>query len=96
MDYDKEIKDIDSIIVSLKALKIKINKVHHLSNKRLDMSTQNNSRKQIENMDAKLNWDCMYLDKSRVAVSKLIQNSELLVSIEEREYNPSSFHSYKS
>ena len=95
MDYDKEIKDIDFIISSLRALKIKINKVRHLSIKRFEMSTKNNSRKQIENIDAKLNWDCMYLDKHRVAVSKLIQNSDLLVSIEEREYNPSSFHSYK-
>ncbi len=37
----------------------------------------------------------MYLDKQRVRASKLIQESELLVSIESKEYSPSGFHKYK-
>lgn len=90
-----EIEQIDEIILALKVLKSDILKTEKLSEKAFNTSTQNSSMRAIEKVNNDLNWQCMYLDKQRVRVSKLIQESELLVSIESKEYNPSGFHKYK-
>lgn len=90
-----EIEQIDKIILALKVLKSDILKTEKLSEKAFNTCIQNSSMRQIEKANNDLNWQCMYLDKQRVRVSKLIQESELLVSIESKEYNPSGFHKYK-
>jgi len=95
MDNVTEIEKIDQVIRQLRILKSYVLKRDVLSKKAFDACMQNSTRRKIEKVNADLNWHCMSLDKHRVLVSKVIQQSGLLVSTEPREYNPSAFHNYK-
>lgn len=69
-----------------------------LSNKRRDMSFDNNTEKQIQNAEANLNWCAMDYDKlfrevHAVAVDCGIADPR--DSYSEIDYHPSSWHTYK-
>ena len=95
MDYDKELQAIDRVIANLKHLRSELAKTQKMSKKCFEMS--NATVRQCQRANTNLNWQCMYLDKYRKKAWKSILESEdvLKVSIEETEYHPSGFHSYK-
>ncbi len=96
MNNTEEIKQIDIVIGQLKALKNNIQKVNKLSDKSFNMNPTNNTPKAMQNASANLNFECMYLDKQRKATWNAIKDAKFLeVSLEECEYHPSSFHSFK-
>lgn len=88
-----EIEKIDEVINRLKQLKKEINTKEKLSQKALYCD---GTPRQRMKASTALNWQCMHVDKVRKSVWKSIKEAEFLkVSLEEREYNPSGFHSYK-
>lgn len=96
MKIEEEIKQIDIVISQLKSLKSDLLKVEKLSDKSFNTNTQNNTPKQIEKASTNLNFACMELDKQRKRTWKSIKDAAFLnVSLEECEYHPSPFHSYK-
>ncbi|MDV3674475.1 hypothetical protein CMU30_13920 [Elizabethkingia anophelis] len=93
MEKVNEIECIDEVIKQLKILKSDIQKKDKLSQKALQSEgTINRRQKALVN----LNWQCMHLDKQRKSTWKSILKAEFLnVDIEETEYNPSGFHTYR-
>jgi hypothetical protein len=68
-----------------------------LSEKRSNMSYQDNSRKSIENAEASLNWHAMEYDKLLREVHAVCVDAGLAApkaDYEKIEYNPSAFHKY--
>ena len=88
-------QEIDNLIFQLRELKKEINKRDKLSDKAFHMNGQNSTQKQITSTLTNLNWSCMNIDKMKVKFARTFKDSQLNVSTEEVEYNPSGFHSYK-
>jgi hypothetical protein len=88
-------QEIDNLIFQLRELKKEINKRDKLSDKAFNMTPQTHSRSQINKASTDLNWSCMDIDKMKVKFARTFKDSQLNVSTEEVEYNPSGFHSYK-
>ncbi len=95
MDYEYELNKINEVQNQLKHLKAELIRTKKLSEKAFQMSmgTIRATTKTSNN----LNWQCMYLDKCRKQTWKTIQAAKdvLQVSLEDCDYNPSGFHSYK-
>ena len=85
----KEFKD------ALRAIETQHKRVKRLSEKRANMSGQTHTQKSIQNADANLNWECMYLEQRKIDFARMFEGSELDVDTSEREFNPSPFHKYK-
>ncbi|MDE5516403.1 hypothetical protein KRE49_11700 [Elizabethkingia meningoseptica] len=93
MERVNEIECIDEVIKQLKILKSDIQKKDKLSQKALQCEGTINQRQKFS---VNLNWQCMHLDKQRKSTWKSILKAEFLnVDIEETEYNPSGFHTYR-
>lgn len=89
----EEVKKIDLVMKQLKILKSDILKKDKLSSSALNCD---GTPKQRQKASINLNWQCMHLDKQRKATWKAIKDADFLeVDIEETEYNPSAFHTYK-
>lgn len=95
MNYENEIKKIDHVITTLKALKSDYLKTTKLSEKCLNMDFRMHTPKKIQQASTDLNWQCMGLDKTKKLVWKTILSADLEVDLEETEYRPSGFHTYK-
>lgn len=91
MDYEKEITEIDKVINKLKLLKRELISTRNKSEKAFN---SNGTIKQRQKANVDLNWQCMALDKQRKSTWKVILESDLKVSLDDCEYNPSGFHSY--
>lgn len=96
MDYQKKVKELDNLISALKTLKSNYLKTEKLSNKSLNTNFVNSNQRQISKSSVDLNWQCMHLDKQKKKVWSIILNSDLEVDLEETEYRPSGFHTYKN
>ena len=96
MSYKEKISNIDKVLSELKTLKSEYQKAEKLSEKSLNMDFKNNTPKQIQKVSADLNWQCMHIDKVKKRVWKSILESELEVDLEDTEYKPSGFHTYKN
>ena len=95
MKTEEEVKQIDIIVAQLKCLKSNLQKVDKLSEKSFNMTTSNNSPKQIQKAATDLNFACMELDKQRKRTWKSIKDAAFLeVSLEKTEYHLSPFHIY--
>lgn len=92
MDYEKEIVEIDKVINELKLLKRELISTKNKSEKCFN---SNGTIKQRQKASVDLNWQCMALDKQRKSTWKTILEADLKVSLEDCEYNPSGFHSYR-
>lgn len=90
-----EVEVVEQMISRLKAVKSHLIKRKAMSEKRANMTHENNSPRQFGKAEADLNWHCMSLDQRIVDVARFYKGSFLDVSTEEREYNPSAFHKYK-
>lgn len=96
MNTIKEIEQIDKVINQLKLLKKSLLKVEKLSDKAYNTSPSTHTPSQVNKASTALNWECMNLDKQRRRTWISIKEAnELEVSLEVRDYNPSSFHHYK-
>ena len=96
MNYKKEITKIDKALSDLKILKSEYLKAEKLSEKSLNMDFKNNTPKQMQKASTDLNWQLMHLDKTKKRVWKSILNADLEVDLEDTEYKPSGFHTYKN
>ena len=96
MSYKEKISNIDKVLSELKTLKSEYQKAEKLSEKSLNMDFKNNTPKQIQKVSTDLNWQCMHIDKVKKRVWKSILESELEVDLEDTEYKPSGFHTYKN
>lgn len=96
MSYKEKISNIDKVLSELKTLKSEYKKSEKLSEKSLNMDFKNNTPKQIQKASVDLNWQCMHIDKVKKRVWKSILESELEVDLEDTEYKPSGFHTYKN
>jgi hypothetical protein len=92
MNYNKEITQIEKAINELKLLKRELISTNIKSEKSFNA---NGTIKQRQKASVDLNWQCMALDKQRKSTWKAILEAELKVSLDDCEYNPSGFHSYK-
>jgi hypothetical protein len=92
MNYNKEITQIEKAINELKLLKKELISTNKKSEKSFNA---NGSIKQRQKASVDLNWQCMALDKQRKSTWKAILEADLKVSLDDCEYNPSSFHTYK-
>ena len=92
MDYEKEITEIDKVINELKLLRKELICTKNKSEKSFN---SNGTIKQRQKASVDLNWQCMALDKQRKSTWKIILESDLKVSLDDCEYNPSGFHNYK-
>jgi len=92
MNYKKEIENIDKVLNELKLLKRELIATENKSEKSFKA---NGSIKQRQKASVDLNWQCMALDKQRKSTWKTILEADLKVSLDDCEYNPSGFHSYK-
>ena len=90
---EKEMQIIDKLQFQLKQLKKSLLKREFLNDKFLN--NQGMSEKQIEKMNAELTWLCMNIDKEKTDIARTYKGSEIEVGTEEKEYNPTGFHSYK-
>ena len=96
MSYKGKISNIDKVLSELKTLKSEYQKAEKLSEKSLNMDFKNNTPNQIQKVSTDLNWQCMHIDKQKKRVWKTILESELEVDLEDTEYKPSGFHTYKN
>lgn len=96
MDYQEKVKGLDNLISALKTLKSDYLKTDKLSNKSLNTNFGNSNQRQISKASVDLNWQCMHLDKQKKKVWSIILNSDLEVDLEETEYKPSGFHTFKT
>lgn len=92
MDYTKEINEIENVISSLKLLLREVKETKKKSEKSFN---SNGTIKQRQKASVDLNWQCMALDKQRKSTWKTILEADLKVSLEDCEYNPSGFHSFR-
>jgi hypothetical protein len=92
MNYEKEINEIENVISSLKLLLREVKKTNKKSEKSFN---SNDTIKQRQKSSVDLNWQCMALDKQRKSTWKTILEADLKVSLDDCEYNPSGFHSYR-
>jgi len=92
MNYKKEIENIDKVLNELKLLKRELIATENKSEKSFN---SNGTIKQRQKASVDLNWQCMALDKQRKSTWKSILEADLRVSLDDCEYNPSGFHSYK-
>ena len=92
MDYEKEIAEIDKVINELKLLRKELICTKNKSEKSFN---SNGTLKQRQKASVDLNWQCMALDKQRKSTWKAILEADLKVSLDDCEYNPSGFHSYR-
>ena len=89
----QEIELIEEVISRLRQLKKEIKTKDKLSQNALYCQ---GTPAQRQKASTALNWQCMHLDKTRKEVWRAIKKADFLeVSLEETEYNPSGFHSYK-
>lgn len=92
MNYKKEIAEIDKVINELKLLRKELICTKNKSEKSFN---SNGTIKQRQKASVDLNWQCMALDKQRKSTWKTILEADLKVSLDDCEYNPSGFHSYR-
>ena len=92
MNYKKEIAEIDKVINELKLLRKELICTKNKSEKSFN---SNGTIKQRQKASVDLNWQCMTLDKQRKSTWKTILEADLKVSLDDCEYNPSGFHSYR-
>ncbi len=92
MNYEKEITEIDKVINELKLLRKELMCTKNKSEKSFNSNGTIGQRKKAS---VDLNWQCMALDKQRKSTWKIILESDLKVSLDDCEYNPSGFHNYK-
>ena len=92
MNYEKEIAEIDKVINELKILKRELICTKNKSEKSFN---SNGTIKQRQKASVDLNWQCMALDKQRKSTWKTILEADLKVSLDDCEYSPSGFHSYR-
>ena len=92
MNYDKEINEIESVISSLKLLLREVKETKKKSEKSFN---SNGNIKHMRKASVDLNWQCMALDKQRKSTWKTILEADLKVSLDDCEYSPSGFHSYR-
>lgn len=92
MNYKKEVENIEKVLNELKLLKRELIATENKSEKSFNA---NGTIKQRQKASVDLNWQCMALDKQRKSTWKTILEADLKVSLEDCEYNPSGFHSYK-
>ena len=92
MNYEKEITEIDKVINELKLLRKELICTKNKSEKSFN---SNGTIKQRQKASVDLNWQCMALDKQRKSTWKTILEADLMVSLEDCEYNTSGFHNYK-
>jgi len=88
----EELKKLVSLLVSSKK------KFSKLSERRSEMSHQNNTPKAIGNAEANLNWHAMEYDKLFREVHAVAVNCGIAAprdDYSEIEYNPSHFHRYQ-
>lgn len=95
MEEQKEINEIDNLIQSLKYVKSNLLKKNKLSKKAYEMSYTSNTQRSVQKASVNLNWQCMELDKAKTNFARMFKGSLVDVCVEEKEYNPSGFHSYK-
>lgn len=81
----------DKLISILKSIKSEQNKVAKMHGKNLDSMSQNQLRKHSAN----LNWSLMHIQKLKIDFCREFENSSINIGAEEREFNPSGFHSFK-
>ena len=95
MNYKETISQIETVLHELKTLKADYLKLEKLSAKAMNVNPRDNTIMQIQKASTDLNWQCMHLHKQKKRVWKAIMEADLKCSLEETEYNPSGFHSYK-
>ena len=82
---------VDNLISILKNIKSEQNKVAKMHEKDLSSMSQN----QLQKHSANLNWSLMYIQKLKIDFCREFENSSINIGVEEREFNPSGFHSFK-
>lgn len=92
MNYYEEVEKIDKAIHHLKTLKKELLETQKKSKKAFECV---GTVRQRDKTTVGLNWQCMALDKQRKTTWKAIIEADLEVSLEDCEYNPSGWHSYK-
>lgn len=91
----EELNQIENMIEALRRLRASIKKKDKLSEKLFNMDYRNHTPKRIQSVNADLNWECMNIDKEKTNFARIFKGSCIDVGIEEKQYNPSGFHSYK-
>lgn len=97
-EQSKRMTDLDLINKALeimKRIKSHQQRVTKLSEKRTTMSGTTHTRTAIQNAEASLNFECMYLDQAKTDLARLYKNSTLDVGIGEKDYYPAPLHHYK-
>lgn len=94
MNIDQEISIIDQMIKTLRNIKTEIKRRDKL-NIRLEKAFNEGTERQITNLTAELNWQCMELEKRRIDFARLFEDSPLDVGTGEHTFRPSGFHTYK-
>lgn len=95
MKLEDEFKKIDLVYSQLKNLRSEMLITIKKSEKAFNLKGM--TPRQIDRVTSNLNFQCMHLEKCRKQFWKIFtENREIFdVSLEERDYNPSGFHSYK-
>ena len=91
-----ELEEIEQLLTVLKTVKSELIRRDKISvNCREAFANNNVSQKRVQRLNADLNWQCMTYDQRKTDFARLYDKSKIKTGIEEKEYNPSSFHTYK-
>ena len=97
MNAEKEIIEIDKAINQLKLLKATLKKVSVLSEKSSKINPCNSTPNQVNRALSALGSELIYLDRVRQNTWKTIKENEYLeVSLEDKVYYHSEFHTIKN
>jgi len=91
---NKDLEFINTLQTQLKSLAASIKKIEKLNNQ-ASAKISDHSTKQWSKIHADLNYECMYRERLKTEIARTFKGSILDVSLEEKIYNPSAFHSYK-
>lgn len=88
----KENETISQLISKLKSLKTSISKRDLMSDKLFNLDLKSPQRQRL---NASLDFECINIDKLKTDIARLYKGSDIEVGKEEKQYNPTGFHSYK-
>ena len=93
MEENKDIQHLDNFLIKIKELKSSIKKANKIRDSRI-LYMENADFKKASSLNAKLDFLYMHIDKTKTSIARLFEGSIIDVGTEEKEYNPSPFHSY--
>ena len=92
---EEELKDIEKLQNYLREIRKECKACIRQKNKLSETSYTDVTPRRWQKMNTDYNWTSMSYNKMKTNFARMYSKSSIKESTDEREYNPSGFHSYK-